>query len=101
MENSSALNFLQSKKIKYETSSYGEKNRSFFTIYSDMEGCEDFLAYIKTLPRTTIAKSSVFSKQEMEDANWYLLYVTRRAMDTSNVDFTYDAKCYMISPLGA
>ena len=90
-EDISVINFLKTKKIKYETGPL--PNRIYFTIYSDIENNEELLKYIQTLPETSIEKSSVFSEQEMEDANWYLLYVTRMGMETKNVDYTYDAKC--------
>jgi hypothetical protein len=90
-EDISVINFLKTKKIKYETGPL--PNRIYFTIYSDIENNEELLKYIQTLPETSIEKSSVFSEQEMEDANWYLLYVTRMGMETKNVDYTYNAKC--------
>ena len=85
------INFLKNNNIKHKTCSL--TNRIYFTIYSDTGGSAELLSYIETLPGTSISKSSVFSNQEMEDANWYLLYVIRMGMETKNVNYTYDAKC--------
>ena len=93
-----AVNYLKTKNIKYETGPIPK--RIYFTIYSDTESSEEFLDYIQTLPETTISKSSVFSKEEMESAQWYLLDVYRTGIDTSNVKFTYDAKCPYITSYG-
>ena len=86
-----AINYLEINRIKYEIGTIPK--RIYFTIYSDAERSEDFLNYIQTLPETSISKSSVFSKQEMEDAKWYLLDVYRMGIDTINTKYTYDAKC--------
>ena len=94
----SIIDILEAKKIKYKTEPLTKG--VFFTIYSDMDECEELLSYIKTIPRTSIHKSSVFSKQEMEDANWYLLYVTRMGIETKNVDYTFDAKCLYSTAYG-
>ena len=92
------INFLKTKKIKYETGSIA--NRIYFTVYSDTENSDELLDYVKTLPETSISKSSIFSNQEMEEANWFLLYVTRMGIDTKNVKYTYDAKCPFITSYG-
>ena len=93
-----AVRLLEANKIKYETCQLTEV--SYFTIYSDAEYCEELLKYIKTLSGTSISKSSIFSKKELEEANWYLLYVTRMGIDTRNVKYTYEAKCPYITPYG-
>ena len=90
-ENASVKEFLETRKIKYETDTF--LKRIYFTIYSDTENSDELLGYITSLPETSISKSSVFSEQEMEKANWYLLDVTRMGIDTSNTDYTYDSKC--------
>ena len=90
-EDNDAVDFLNGHRIKYETGPI--PNRVYFTVYSDTPGSEELLNYIKALPETSIFKSSVFSEREMDEANWYLLYVTRMGMETKNVDYTYDAKC--------
>ena len=97
-EDVDVINFLKSKNIKYETGPIPK--RIYFTVYSDTENSDELLKYIETLPGTSISKSSVFSNQEMEDANWYLLYVTRMGMETKNVGYTYDAKCPYITEFG-
>ena len=85
------LNFLQSNKIKYDTCSLTKT--LLFDLYSDTVQCDELLAYIQTLPYHLIDKEAVFSRQEMEKANWYLLHVFRMGIETSNVKFTYDAQC--------
>ena len=97
-EDGSVINFLEARKITYKKDPL--RKRMYFTIYSDIEGSDEFLRYIKPLPGTLLYKSSVFSKKEMEDANWYLLYVTRMGMETKNVGYTYDAKCPYITAYG-
>ncbi len=79
-EDVSVINFLKNKNIKYEMGPIPK--RIYYTVYSDTENSDELLKYIETLPGTSISKSSVFSNQEMEDANWYLLYVTRMGMET-------------------
>ena len=97
-EDINVINFLKDKNIKYETGPLAK--RIYFTVYSDTENCDEFLKYIRALPDASISKLSVFSKQEMEDANWYLLYVTRMGMETKKVDYTYDAKCPYVTEYG-
>lgn len=97
-EDVSVINFLKNKNIKYEMGPIPK--RIYFTVYSDTENSDELLKYIETLPGTSISKSSVFSNQEMEDANWYLLYVTRMGMETKKVDYTYDAKCPYVTEYG-
>ena len=97
-EDVGVIDFLKNKNVKYETGPI--PNRIYFTVYSDMEDSDEFLKHIETLPGTSISKSSVFSNREMEDANWYLLYVTRMGMETKNVDYTYDAKCPYVTEYG-
>ena len=97
-EDISVINFLKNKNIKYETGPITKI--MYFTVYSDTENSDELLKYIETLPGTSISKSSIFSKQEMEDANWYLLYVTRMGMETKKVDYTYDAKCPYVTEYG-
>lgn len=92
------IDFLKEKKIRHETSPI--QNRIYFTVYSDTENSDELLKYIEALPETSIFKSSVFSKQEMDDANWYLFYVTRMGMETKNVSYTYDAKCPFVTAYG-
>ena len=92
------IDFLKTKNIKYEADL--RLKRIYFTIYSDTDNSNELLTYIQALPETSIAKSSVFSKQEMEEANWYLLYATRMGMETKNVDYTYDAKCPYVTVYG-
>ena len=97
-EDAYVINFLQSKNIKYKTGTLPKL--MYFTVYSDTENSDELLKYIRTLPGTSISKSSVFSKQEMEDANWYLLYVMRMGIETKNVAYTYDAKCPYVTAYG-
>ncbi len=97
-EDARVIDFLKARNVKYEIAPL--PLGVYFTIYSDTEGCDELLKYIKTLPRKSIAKSSVFSKQEMEEANWYLMYATRMGIDTSNVDYTFEAKCPYITIYG-
>ena len=97
-EDINVINFLKDRNIKYETGPLAK--RIYFTVYSDTENCDEFLKYIRALPDTSISKLSVFSKQEMEDANWYLIYVTRMGMETKKVDYTYDAKCPYVTNYG-
>ena len=97
-EDVGVINFLKNKNIKYKTGPIPK--RIYFTVYSDTENSNELLKYIETLPGTSISKSSVFSKQEMEDASWYLLFVTRMGMETKNVDYTYDAKCPYVTEFG-
>lgn len=86
------ISFLEKKNIKYEIA-FAITDTLIFDLYSDMEEHEHILEYIKSKPGSLITKLSVFSKQEMEDANWYLMEVTRMGIDTRKPDFTYDAKC--------
>ena len=92
------IDFLRTRKIKYEDDPISK--RIYFTIYSDTEGSSNLLTYIQTLPEALISKSSVFSKQELEDANWYLLYVTRMGIETKNTSYTYEAKCPYVTQYG-
>ena len=94
-EDNNVINFLETQKIKYEAGPIPK--RIYFTIYSDTEGIEDFLRYIQVLPESLISKSSVFSNEEMEDANWYSFNVTRMGIDTKNEDYTYEAKCQYVT----
>ena len=90
-EDDRVIDLLKTKNLKYRAS---EAHRFLsFEVFSDMKDCEDFLSFLRTIPGTTIRKSSVFSDKEMEDASWYLFYVSRMGMDTSNVEFTYNARC--------
>ena len=90
-ENNCIINKLQKLGVKYNTCSL--TNMVFFTVYSDDKEIDDLLKYIDSLPDSTIHKSSVFSKDEMDKAEWYLWFVARMGIDTSNVKFTYNAKC--------
>lgn len=92
------IDFLKTKKIKYEADPI--TNGIYFTVYSDTENSDELLKYIEALPKTSISKSSVFSEKELDEANWFLLYATRMGIDTSNVDYTYDAKCLYSTAYG-
>lgn len=93
------VDFLKTRRIKYETSPI-PNNRIYFTVYSDTENSDELLKYIEALPETSISKSSVFSEKELDEANWFLLYATRMGIDTSNVYYTYDAKCLYSTSYG-
>ena len=97
-EDVSVIAFLEKHKINYKTDT--RMKCIFFTVYSDTENSDALLRYIKTLPGTSISKSSIFSNQEMEAANWYLIYVTRMGMETKNVVYTYEAKCHYATIYG-
>ena len=90
--------FLESKKVKYKVAAI--TNNLIFDIYSDTEQSEELLAHIQNLEGNMITKSSVFSKEEMEDANWYLLDIYRMGIGTINTEYTYDAKCSYITSYG-
>ena len=90
--------FLEAKKIKYEIETFTKS--LIFDLYSDTEQSEELLEYIRNKEGTTIKKISIFSAEEMENANWYLLYVTRMGIDTSNVKYTYDAQCPFVTRYG-
>lgn len=92
------ISLLDSQKVKYEI--YSFTNTLIFDIYSDTERVEEILECIENKKGNLITKSSLFSNQEMEDANWYLLYVTRMGMETKKVDYTYDAKCPYVTEYG-
>lgn len=92
------ISFLERKKVKYEIGTITKT--LIFDIYSDTEESEELLEYIQSRGDNLITKSSIFSDQEMEDANWYLLYVTRMGMETKDVKYTYDAKCPYITTYG-
>ena len=92
------VRFLEQKNVKYKIATITEM--LIFDIYSDTEQSEEFLEYIQRREGNLITKSSVFSEQEMENANWYLLYATRMGMETKDVQYTYDAKCLYSTAYG-
>ena len=92
------ISFLEAKKVEYEI--YDFTKTLIFDLYSDVEQSAELLAYLRRKELSLITKVAVFSDQEMEDANWYLLYVTRMGMETKNVNYTYDAKCPYVTIYG-
>ena len=92
------IDFLQTRNIKHDIDPI--RGRMYFTIYSDTDGSGELLNYIRPLTDTSIAKSSVYSNQEIEAARWYLLCVTRMGIETKRTDFTYDAKCLFSTAYG-
>lgn len=92
------IDLLQAEKIKYKSDEIIK--RLYFTLFSDNEQSQKILNYIKSFDDTLITKSSIFSKEEMERANWFLLYATHMGIDTSKTDYTYNAKCLYSTAYG-
>ena len=80
------IQILQSANIKYEDI----MGKSLcFQFYSDSERADDIL---KLLPKRPLV-SVVFSKEEMENANWYTFEATRWDIETSDDSFTFQYSC--------
>ena len=64
-------------------------NAFVFHIYSDNERTNEILGYIKS----GYSMEAIFSKEEMENANWYTFEATRHDIETSDPYFTYEYSC--------
>lgn len=89
-ENKSLLNLLESENIKH-TDVMGKSY--VFDIYSDNPRCEEILNYLRQNPNPFILQEAIYSKEEMQKAEWYEMYATRQVVDTRDWDYTYEFLC--------
>ena len=61
-----------------------------FDIYSDNPRCEEILNYLRQNPNPFILQEAIYSKEEMQKAEWYEMYATRQVVDTRDWDYTYE-----------
>ena len=69
-----------------------------FDIFSDTPQCDTILRCVQKDERPIIIKTAIFSKEEMQKAEWYTLQATRTVMGTKNEDFTYSFLCRYPEP---
>ena len=86
-----ALKILSNERIHYSDIM---GNAFVFDIYSDNPKTSEILNNLSHDPLIEV----IFSKEEMESANWYILEATRFDIDTSDDDFTFDYFCPYKTP---
>ena len=89
-DNKSLVELIESEKIKYDDCD----DRYFvFDFYSDNPKCEEILNSLNRQPRPLIIQEAIYSKEEMQKAEWYEMYATRQVVDTRDWDYTYEFLC--------
>lgn len=83
---SKIIKILEEEKIKY-TDIMG--NAFVFYLYSDHERTKEILGYLQE----KYYMEALFSKEEMEAANWYTFEATRHDIESSDDHFTYQYSC--------
>ena len=69
-------------------------NAFVFYVYSDNPRTAEILKHLETEPSIEV----LFSKSELENANWYILEATRFDIETSDDDFTFEYSCPYRTP---
>ncbi len=80
------IKILEQQNIKYDDIM---GNAFVFYLYSDNEKTEEILGYL----HNKCYMEAIFSKEEMENANWYTFEATRHDIETSDDHFTYEYSC--------
>ena len=89
-DNKDLIDLLESENIKCEDVM---GNSFVFDFYSDNPRCEEILNYLKQNPKPFILQEAIYSKEEMEKAEWYEMSATRQVVDTRDWDYTYEFSC--------
>lgn len=71
-------------------------NSFVFDFYSDHPKCDEILSYLKQETNPLIIQEAIYTKEEMEKAEWYEMYATRQVVDTRDWDYTYQCSCEYI-----
>ena len=87
------IKILEEEKIKYDDIM---GNAFVFYLHSDHERTKEILEYLQE----KYYMEALFSKEEMEAANWYTFEVTRHDIETSDQDFTFKGLCPYESEIG-
>lgn len=89
-DNKSLVELIESEKIKYEDCD----DRYFvFDFYSDNPKCEEILNSLNQQPNPLIIQKAIYSKEEMQRAEWYEMFATRQVVDTRDWNYTYEYTC--------
>ena len=80
------IELLEEQNIKYDDIM---GNAFAFYLYSDNEKTKEILGYLECKPHMT----AIFSKEEMEAANWYTFEATRHDIESSDDYFTFEYSC--------
>jgi hypothetical protein len=87
------IKILEEEKIKYNDIM---GNGFVFYLHSDNERTNEILGYLQD----KCYMEAIFSKEEMENANWYTFEATRHDIETSDQDFTFKGLCPYESEIG-
>ena len=87
------IKILEEEKIKYDDIM---GNAFVFYLHSDHERTKEILGYLQE----KYYMEAIFSKEEMENANWYTFEATRHDIETSDFDFTFKQSCPFKTELG-
>ena len=87
------IKILEEEKIKYDDIM---GNGFVFYLYSDNPRTIEILGYLQD----KCYMEALFSKEEMEAANWYTFEATRHDIETSDHDFTFEYSCPYTSQTG-
>lgn len=94
-DNIELISLLQNEKIKI-TDVNGTD--FVFDFFSDTPQCDTILRCTKKEEHPLILKEAIFSKEEMQKAEWYTFKASRTVMETKKVDFTYVVSCPFPDP---
>ena len=90
---SKIIKILEEEKINYSDIM---GNAFVFHLHSDHERTKEILGYLQE----NYFMEALFSKDEMENANWYTFEATRHDIETSDFDFTFKQFCPFKTELG-
>ena len=62
-------------------------------VVADNPKCEEILTSLNQQPRPLIIQEAIYSKEELQQAEWYEMYATRQVVDTRDWDYTYEFLC--------
>lgn len=92
-KNTFLMEFLDREQIKYVQG----LNGFIFDFYSDHPKCDEIISLVKSDPETrfspSIIETAVFSKKEMENANWFFMQATRPLIETKKPEYTFTYYC--------
>ena len=95
--NTELLALLEREKIKHED----VMGKDFvFDVFSDHPKCEEILQYVNQEENPFIIQTAIFSKKDMEQAEWFTFVATRSLVGTRNNDYTFDFLCEYCNEYG-
>ena len=98
-KNIALIELLNRENIKYDETLSG----FVFDFYSDHPKCDEIISLVKSDPETrfppSISETAIFSKEEMENANWFFMQATRPLIETRKNEYTFNYSCKLPSEL--